>query len=88
MSNGDDTQNNCVLEVCCGGEPDKPKQARALLKQIMHHVPDVDRSMAKRIAVWLVEAYDFMPYGSTYAFKQEIARLAKTAAYQDDGEDG
>lgn len=84
MSNGD-TQNNCVMEVCCGGEQDKPKQARALLKTIMHYLPDADRPTVKRVAEFLIEHYDFAPYGSLYAFKQEIARLARTADYKDEG---
>lgn len=82
MSNGD-TQNNCVLEVCCGGPGDEAKQARALTKILLHHTTGIPKEMCEQIAVYLVGTYDFAPKGSLYAFKQEIVRLAKTEPYHD-----
>jgi hypothetical protein len=84
MSNGD-TQNNCVMEVCCGGPGDEEKQVRALTKILVAHVDGVSKRDVKDIAAYLVSAYDFAPKGSLYAFKQEIARLAKTETYHDEG---
>jgi hypothetical protein len=81
MSNGD-TQNNCVMEVCCGGPGDVEKQIRALTKILVHHT-DVPKGQCEAVAIYLTSAYDFAPKGSLYAFKQEIARLARTEAYHD-----
>ncbi len=82
MSNGDDNDDairNCVLEVCCGEDG---RQARALTKQLMHGIPQLSHDHAVAVSNWLTMTYDLAPVGSLYAFKQEIARLARGADYK------
>ena len=74
--NGDQVQN-CVLEVFCGGDD---RQERALARLIRH---DLDTITAETVAHWIATHYDLAPKNSLYAFKQEIARLAKGPAYTD-----
>jgi hypothetical protein len=83
MSNGNDQQNNCVLEVCCGGPGDEQKQINALTKILVAHTHKVSKEDCEAVAKYLVSEYDFAPKGSLYAFKQEVVRLSKTAEYHD-----
>ena len=81
MSNGDDNDDairNCALEVCCGEDG---RQVRAIEKQVRHAMPELSPEQAHMVAVWLSENYDLAPKGSLYAFKKEVARLARGAAY-------
>ena len=74
-----DEQENCILEVCCGG-PDS-KQPKALTKWLMQHAglygPD-----AERVAAALIKAWDFAPKGSLVEFKRVIADLARGNPYE------
>lgn len=73
MSNGDDQQMNCVLEICC--EAHSEKQYEALALKIAHDLPnggDPD-TMAK----WILKHFDLAEVGTLSAFKASIARVAK-----------
>jgi hypothetical protein len=74
----DDQQANCVLEVCCGKDG---KQLQALTA-VLQAEAGLDAHHALQAATWLVMTLDFAPKGSLYAFKQEIARLARGQDYE------
>ena len=74
----DDQQANCVLEVCCGKDG---KQLQALTA-VLTTEAGLDPHHALQAATWLVTTLDFAPKGSLYAFKQEIARLARGQDYE------
>ena len=76
---GNDTQQNCILEVCCGGANSKQKEA--LTDVAKHALPFLSQSEAMEVADWIVRNWDLAPKGSLYAFKQAIAKLAKGPAY-------
>jgi hypothetical protein len=76
---GSDQQQNCILEICCGGADSK--QVEALTEVAAHALPFLAEGQARQVAEWIARNWDLMPKGTTYAFKQEIARLAKGPAY-------
>lgn len=80
MSDGEltDEQANCVLEVCCGKDG---KQLQALTGALQQRI-GLDAHHALAVATWVVTTFDLAPKGSLYAFKQEIARLARGFDYK------
>ncbi len=74
----DDTQSNCILEVCCGKDG---KQLKALTHVLRDEVP-LDAHDAQTVAAYLIAHFDFAPKGSLYAFKEEVARLARGHDYE------
>ena len=73
-----DQQANCVLEVCCGKDG---KQLQALTMVFQNEV-GLKPKDALDAATWVVTTLDLAPKGSLYAFKQEIARLARGNDYE------
>ncbi|HZO51200.1 MAG TPA: hypothetical protein VFB63_00720 [Bryobacteraceae bacterium] len=76
---GNDTQQNCILEVCCGGP--NSKQVKALTEVAEHALVFLSHEEAADVAEWIARNWDLAPKGSLYAFKQAIAKLAKGPAY-------
>jgi hypothetical protein len=76
---GNDQQQNCILEVCCGGADSK--QVQALTEVAQHALPFLSHAEAGEVADWIARNWDLAPKGSLYAFKQVIARLAREAPY-------
>lgn len=77
---GSDSQANCVLEVCCGGE--HSKQVEALTEVAAHALPFLSSAEAHGVADWIARNWDLAPKGTLYAFKQAIATLARGPAYK------
>jgi len=73
-----DTQANCILEACCGKDG---KQLKAMT-EVLQAEAGLNAHQAQQTAAWLVTTFDFAPKGSLYAFKQEIARLARGEDYE------
>jgi len=78
---GNDTQQNCILEVCCGGA--NSKQVKALAEVAAHALPFLSPEQAGEVADWIARNWDLAPKGTLYAFKQAIAKLARGPAYTD-----
>jgi len=78
---GNDQQQNCILEVCCGGP--NSKQVKALTDVAEHALPFLSHEQAGEVAEWIARNWDLAPKGTLYAFKQAIAKLAKGPAYTD-----
>ena len=78
---GNDSQANCILEVCCGGA--NSKQVHALTEVAMHALDFLSHEEAEAVADWIARNWDLAPKGSLYAFKQAIAKLAKGPVYTD-----
>ena len=76
---GSDQQQNCILEVCCGGEGSK--QVYAMTEVAEHALPFLSHGQAQQVAEWIARNWDLAPKGTLYAFKQAIAKLAKGPAY-------
>ena len=76
---GNEQQQNCVLEICCGGV--NSKQVQALTQVVQHAFPWATHDQAGEIADWVCRNWDLAPKGTLYAFKQAIATLAKGPAY-------
>jgi hypothetical protein len=76
---GNDTQQNCILEVCCGGADSK--QVEALAEVAEHEFPWMSHGQAEQVASWIARDWDLAPKGTLYAFKQAIAKYAKGPAY-------
>ena len=76
---GDDAQQNCILEVCCGGA--NSKQVQALTEVAEHALPFLSHGQAQQVADWIARNWDLAPKGTLYAFKQAIAKYAKGPAY-------
>jgi hypothetical protein len=76
---GNSQQQNCILEVCCGGA--NSKQVEALTEVAEHEFPWMTHEQATQVAEWVCRNWDLAPKGSLYAFKQAIAKLAKGPAY-------
>lgn len=74
----DDQQANCIIEVCCGKDG---KQVHALT-QVLKNEAGLEASDAHAAAAFLCGLLDFAPKGSLFAFKQEIARLARGHDYE------
>lgn len=74
----DDQQANCVLEVCCGKDG---KQLHALTA-VLQDDAGLDAHHALAAATWLVTHLDFARKGTLYAFKQDIAALARGEDYE------
>ena len=81
---GSDQEANCILSVCCdnSSEPDS-KRVKTLANVANHALPFLSHAEAGEVAHWIARNWDLAPYGSLYAFKQEIARLARGQAYND-----
>ena len=77
---GNDQQQNCILEVCCGG-PDS-RQVEALTAVAQHALPFLSHSQAGEVADWIARNWDLAPKGSLYTFKQAIAKLARGNPYE------
>ena len=77
---GDDSQANCVLEVCCGGA--HSQQVQAMTEVAQHALPFLSPEEAHDIARWICRNWDLAPKGTLYDFKQAIAKLAKGPAYR------
>ena len=77
---GNDQQQNCILEVCCGGADSK--QVQALTEVAMHALPFLNESEASEVADWIARNWDLAPKNSLYEFKKAIAKLARGANYQ------
>jgi hypothetical protein len=78
---GNDQQQNCILEVCCGGA--NSKQVHALTEVAAHALPFLSPEQAVEVAEWIARNWDLAPKGTLYAFKQAIAKYAKGPAYTD-----
>jgi hypothetical protein len=76
---GNGTQQNCILEVCCGGADSK--QVEALTEVAQHALPFLSQGEAKQVAEWIARNWDLAPKGTLYDFKQKIAKYAKGPAY-------
>jgi len=76
---GNDSQQNCILEVCCGGP--NSKQVEALTEVAEHAIHSLTHEQATEVAEWIARNWDLAPKGSLYAFKQAIAKYAKGPAY-------
>lgn len=76
---GNDQQQNCVLEICCGGA--NSKQVHALTEVAEHALSFLSHDEAHDVADWIARNWDLAPKGTLYAFKQAIAKLAKGPAY-------
>ena len=76
---GDDTQQNCILEVCCGGADSK--QVDALTDVAQHALPFLSPGQAKQVAEWIARNWDLAPKGTLYDFKQAIAKYARGPGY-------
>ena len=76
---GSDTQQNCILEICCGGP--NSKQVEALTEVAEHAIHSLTHEQATEVAEWIARNWDLAPKGSLYAFKQAIAKYAKGPAY-------
>lgn len=77
---GNDTQQNCILEVCCGGADSK--QVEALTEVAKHALPFLAPGQAQQVAEWIARNWDLAPKGTLYAFKQAIATYAKGPTYE------
>lgn len=73
-----DEQANCVLEVCCGKDG---KQHKALTDVLVQDA-GLNPHQAVSVAAFLIDLFDFAPKGTLFAFKQEIARLARGNPYE------
>lgn len=80
MSNGTDTQTNCIVEACCG--EDKPKQIRALSAFLRHDLPTLDTATADAVAKVMCLAFDFAPVGTLYEFKEAIIKLSRGKPFE------
>jgi hypothetical protein len=78
---GNSQQQNCILEICCGGANSKQKQA--LTEVAQHALTFLSNEEAGEIADWIIRNWDLAPKGTLYNFKQVIAKLAKGPAYTD-----
>lgn len=76
---GSDAQQNCALEICCGGADSK--QVKALTDIAHHALPFLSHEEANEVADWIARNWDLAPKGTLYAFKQAIAKLAKGSTY-------
>ena len=77
---GSDNQQNCILEVCCGGKD--LKQIEALTDVAKHALPFLSHGEATDVAEWICRNWDLAPKGTLYDFKQRIAKLARGPAYE------
>jgi hypothetical protein len=78
---GNDTQQNCILELCCGGKDSK--QVEVLTEVAQHALPFLVGDQAKQVAEWVARNWDLMPKGTTYGFKQIFYKLSRQAPYTD-----
>lgn len=76
---GNGQQQNCILEVCCGGKDSKQKEA--LTEVAEHALPFLSHDEAVEVADWIARNWDLAPKGTLYEFKQAIAVLARGPAY-------
>jgi len=76
---GSENQQNCILEVCCGGKDSKQKEV--LTEVAEHALRFLSRDEAGEVADWIIRNWDLAPKGTTYEFKQAIAKLARGPNY-------
>ena len=71
-----DPYTNCLLSICCPPE----RQAEVFAKLLVER--GVDAAAAASCATIVLGSFDLAPKGTMQPLIQEVARLARGAAYQ------